>query len=112
MMVMNAVMPRGVGYRRLLFGLLPLAVLAAYLLGPTTRTTGQADGDFPEKKFEDFDKVTKGAKLHEGLFKLYRKDERLLAELQPHQLDRPFLCPISIARGVGMGGHTLNFGDQ
>jgi hypothetical protein len=98
--------------RRLLFGLLPVTVLTALLLTPLPRTTGQTDGDHSDKKFEDFDKVTKGAKLYEGLFKLYRKDDRLLAELQQGQLDRPFLCPISIARGIGMGGHTLNFGDQ
>ncbi len=98
--------------RRTLVGLLSLAVLAGFLLGPSPRSTVQADDEHHEKKFEDFDKVTKGAKVHEGLFKLYRKDDRLLAEILPYQLDKPFLCPISIARGIGMGGHTLNFGDQ
>src|SRR5207249_10175456 len=34
------------------------------------------------------------------------------AKLKPMQLDRPFLCPIAIARGLGMGGHTLNFDEQ
>src|SRR5205085_3247608 len=66
----------------------------------------------PEKKFEDFDKVVKGAKEHEGLFKLYHKEDRLYAELRPDQLDKPLLCPIAIARGLGMGGHTLNFDEQ
>ncbi len=98
--------------RRLLTAWLPLAVLTVFLLGPTRPSSGQPDGDHPEKKFEDFDKVTKGAKLYEGLFKLYRKEDRLLAELLPHQLEKPYLCPISIARGVGMGGHTLNFDEQ
>ena len=28
------------------------------------------------------------------------------------QFDKPFLCPIAIARGVGMGGYTLNFDEQ
>src|SRR4051812_43953408 len=97
--------------RRLLFGFLPLALLAGFLLGPSARSVGQAEDEHPEKKFEDFEKVTKGAKVYEGLFKLYRKDDRLLAEIQPHQLEKPFLCPISIARGIGLGGHTLNFGD-
>src|SRR5207248_908254 len=65
-----------------------------------------------EKKFEDFDKLVKGAKEYDGLFKLHRKEDKLYAELKPMQLDRPFLCPIAIARGLGMGGHTLNFDEQ
>jgi hypothetical protein len=67
---------------------------------------------FGGKKFEDFDKVVKGAKEFDGLFKLYRKEDKLYAELKPIQLNRPFLCPIAIARGLGMGGHTLNFDEQ
>ena len=41
-----------------------------------------AAGANPEKKFEDFDKVVKGAKEYEGLFKLYQKDEHLYAEIR------------------------------
>ena len=48
--------------------------------------TVQAQAD-SEKKFEDFDKLVKGAKEYDGLFKLYHKDDRLYAEIQPHQLD-------------------------
>lgn len=70
----------------------------------------------PEKKFEDFDKVVKGAKEYEGLFRLYRKtvgvDEHLYAEILPQQFEQPFLSPIAIARGMGVGGHTLNFDEQ
>jgi hypothetical protein len=66
----------------------------------------------PEKKFPDFDKVLKGAKEIDGLFKLYQKDEHLYAEIKPAQLNRPLLCPMAIARGMGMGGYTLNFEEQ
>jgi len=66
----------------------------------------------PEKKFEDFDKVVKGARETEGLFRLHRKDDHLYAELQPTQLEKPYLMPISIARGSGLGGFTLNFDEQ
>src|SRR5262245_51551176 len=66
----------------------------------------------PEKKYEDVDTVVKGAKEYEGMFRLYRKEDRVYAEIPLHLLDRPLLCPISIARGVRMGGHTLNFGEQ
>lgn len=71
-----------------------------------------ATGQQPEKKYEDFDKVTKGAKEYEGLFKLYHKEDHLFAEIQPSQFDQPLLLPIAIARGMGMGGHTLNFEEQ
>jgi hypothetical protein len=66
----------------------------------------------PVKKFEDFDKVIAGAKEHDGLFKLYQKDENLYAEIRHDQLGKGFLCPIAIAKGAGMGGSTLNFDEQ
>ncbi len=68
--------------------------------------------DLPEKKFPDFDKLVKGAKEYDGLFKLFHKDDHLYAEIKPTQLNHPFLCPIAIARGMGMGGMTLNFEEQ
>jgi hypothetical protein len=74
---------------------------------PTTPPTVGA-----EKKFEDFDKVVKGAKEYDGLFKLYHKDEHLYAEIRPEQLEKPLLCPIAVAQGAGMGGTTLNADDQ
>ncbi len=70
----------------------------------------QAGG--PEHKFEDFDKTVKGAKEIDGLFKMYRKGNDLLAEIKPNQLDQPFLLPIAIARGSGLGGFTMNFDEQ
>ena len=98
--------------RRLLFGLVSLAALACLLFSPLTRSTGQMEGDSHEKKFEDFDKVVKGAKEYDGLFKLYQKDENLYLEIRPEQFNKPLLCPIAIARGMGLGGYTLNFDEQ
>jgi hypothetical protein len=64
-------------------------------------------------KFEDFDKVVAGAKTYEGLFKLYQKEDTVYAELQPMQLDRPFLCAISLAAGgMDQAGWTLNGDEQ
>ena len=64
-------------------------------------------------KFEDFDKVVAGAKTYDGLIKLYQKDDHLFAELQPHQLDHPYLCAISLARGgMDQAGWILNFEEQ
>jgi hypothetical protein len=70
------------------------------------------DGHEPEKKFRDFSEVTKGSEAIDGLFKLHRKDEHLYAEIPPPQFDQPLLAPINIARGMGMAGQPLNFGDQ
>src|SRR5690349_4116606 len=89
--------------------LLLLAVLGSALLAGHTRAQPSAGGP---KKFEDFETVVKGAKVYDGLFKLHLKEGNLFAELKPTQLNRPYLCPISIARGLGMGGHTLNFDEQ
>jgi hypothetical protein len=107
---------KGSNMRRSLLIVLGMVALTAGLfvsrpfLIPTAANPTQA-ADLA-KKFEEFDKAVKGAKEYEGLFKLYHKDENLYAEIQPHQLEQPFLCPISIARGNGMGGMTLNFDEQ
>jgi hypothetical protein len=67
----------------------------------------------PPPKFPEFDKVVAGAKVYDGLFKLYQKDEHLFAEIQPFQLDRNFLATASLARGgMDQAGHTLNFDEQ
>ncbi|HZY85863.1 MAG TPA: DUF5117 domain-containing protein, partial [Gemmataceae bacterium] len=96
--------------KRLLLAAIPLTGLALALCGHAAPPNAPADA--PEKKFEDFDKVVKGAKEHDGLFRLYLKDDRLYAEIRPEQFDKPFLCPIAIARGMGLGGSTLNFDEQ
>jgi hypothetical protein len=98
--------------KRLMLRLVPLSALLLCLVGHTTPTAGQSTDDTSEKKYEDFDKLTKGAKFYDGLFKLHQKDDNLFAEIRQDQLDKPFLCPIAIARGLGMGGHTLNFDEQ
>src|SRR5882724_4908135 len=57
--------------------------------------------DFPlDKKYEDFTKLMTGSHEYDGLFKLHLKEDRLYAEIMPHQFDRPLLCPIAVARGM------------
>jgi hypothetical protein len=68
--------------------------------------------DDSEKKFRDFNEVTKGAEKIDGLFTLHRKDDHLYAEIKNHQFDQPLLAPIAIARGMEMAGQPLNFGDE
>src|SRR5262249_49765571 len=69
-------------------------------------------GQPPEKKFEDFDRVVKGTRELEGLFHLYTRDDAVFMEIRSDQFDKPFLCPIAIAHGLGMGGETLNTDSQ
>jgi len=68
--------------------------------------------DVPEKKFPDFATVVKGAKVYDGLFTLHQKDDHVFAEILPFQFDKPYLVPMAIAKGAGVGGTTLNFGDE
>src|SRR5262249_30176778 len=100
--------------RRYWLQLLFVGALALASVGHTGRSTGQipfGPHDTP-RRFPEFDSVVKGAKEHDGLFKLYHKDDQVFAEIKPDQLNRPYLCPIAIARGRAQGGHTLNNSDQ
>jgi Met-zincin/Domain of unknown function (DUF5117) len=100
--------------------------LAVGLLIATSHTSGQvpsgavvvqygdgATGPMgPEVRGSEFAMATRGAKEFDGLFKLYQKDDRVLMEIRPDQLGKPVICPIAVAKGGGMGGHTLNFDEQ
>jgi hypothetical protein len=77
---------------------------------PPIASPGGLDGS--DTKFEPFDKIVKGAKEYDGFLKLYHKGEHLYAEIRPDQLERPFLLPIAVARGGGLGGFTMNFDEQ
>jgi hypothetical protein len=73
-------------------------------------TGSRRSGD--EKKYRDFNDVTKGAGKHEGLFTLHEKDDHLYAEIRQNQFDQPLLAPIMIARGMAMAGQPLNNDDE
>lgn len=79
-----------------------LPIVAQEAAQTTTPTTQEAPAK-KKKEFEDFSKVTEDSKSYEGFFKLYQKKENLYCEIQPSQLDKPFLCMISVARGLGQG---------
>jgi hypothetical protein len=70
---------------------------------PSNRTS-DADSDAP--KLEAFDKVVKNAQKLEGLFTLYRQKNsgKLFAEISPTQLNRNFLCTITLESAVGEFG--------
>ncbi len=89
-----------------------LAALVAVSGGHGQGPLPMSPVDVPEKKFPDFATVVKGAKVYDGLFTLHHKDEHLFAEILPFQFDKPFLVPMAIAKGAGVGGTTLNFGEE
>ncbi len=75
------------------------AVLAALL---ATSTPARADDESAKKESQDsFTKLTKDAKRHDGLLPLYRKEDKLYAEIPQRLLDKEFFVTISIARGIG-----------
>lgn len=90
----------------------PLALIAVVAMATALVAQAPAPEDAPEKKFGDFQKLVRGAKEFEGLFRLYLKDDHVYMEIQPHQFNRPLLAPMSIASGLGMGGDTLNMDEQ
>jgi hypothetical protein len=65
-----------------------------------------------DKPFKAWKEVTKDAETVPGFFTLYKKRENLYLEIQPAQLDKPFLGIFSFARGIGshfiLGGLPLN----
>jgi hypothetical protein len=63
-------------------------------------------------RFGDFNTLVRGAKVYDGLYKLHHKDDHLYMEIPQQKLNQPFLCPIAVARGGGLGGYTLNFDEQ
>src|SRR5258707_6922545 len=65
-----------------------------------------------DPRIAEFANLTRGAKVYDGMFKLYQKDENVYMEIPQHHLGKPVLCPIAVARGAGMGGMTLNFDEQ
>src|SRR5688572_26305166 len=90
----------------------PMTRVLACLAALALVTTAHAQPPTPPK-FEEFDKVIAGARTHEGLFKLHQKEDHVYAELQPFQLDRPYLCSISLARGgMFQAGWILNSDEQ
>ena len=76
-----------------------LPIFAQEAVKPATQETPTKS----KKEFPDFSKVIEDSKSYEGFFRLYEKKENLYCEIQPSQLDQPFLCMISLARGLGRG---------
>lgn len=73
------------------------------LIAQEEKSSTQQTATKEKKEYEDFNKVTEDSKSYQGFFKLYEKKENLYCEILPSQINKPFLCMISIARGIGSG---------
>ncbi len=82
----------------------------------TAAPAAAAAAPVPRPKYPPFSEATKDFVPIDGLIKLHRKDNRLLAELPSSHLNRDFIVLTSIARGIGegmlLGGMTWGFGDD
>jgi hypothetical protein len=88
---------------------LALAGMAGAVAAPQTASAQEAKKPSKFRKFAD---VTSDAKKIEGLFDLYHDNQHLYANLGGGDFDRPFLAPMSIARGAASAGMALNFDEQ
>jgi hypothetical protein len=105
--------------RNVLITALSAAGLALGWLSLATPATAQIPGSGQPAglgqeppRFPDFNTVMRGAKEHDGFFKLHQKDDLLYCEILPQQFNQPWICSISVARGGGLGGHMLNFQEE
>ncbi|MBE9164889.1 MULTISPECIES: zinc-dependent metalloprotease [Microcoleaceae] len=59
-----------------------------------------------QQDLQPFDQVVKDAQKLEGLFTLYRNQatNKVYLEITPQQLDKKFLCFVTLASGLGEGG--------
>ena len=80
-----------------------LTVIIGYCFPVFAQSAAQETSSTKKKEFGDFNKVTEDSKSYEGFFKLHQKKGNLYCEIQPSQLDKPFLCMTSVARGIGRG---------
>ena len=83
--------------------------------GPTAASAGESRGDSKSSK-PPFAVALKDAVKVNGLVPLWRKDDKVYAELTDSMLGREFFVLISIARGIGdsmlLGGMSLGFGND
>lgn len=70
----------------------------------------------PASKYPPFAEVVKEANQVNGLFTVYQKGNKLMAEIPSGHLNRDFIVLISIAKGIGqqplLGGMSWGFGDD
>ncbi|MFT3882080.1 MAG: zinc-dependent metalloprotease [Gemmatales bacterium] len=109
-----------VSRKRLFRGMLLSTFFSAVTLSPATAQVPDPPVAFEgpdgmrriDPRIAEFASISRGAKVQEGLFKTYHKDENVYIELLPHHFNKQLLCPIAIAKGAAMAGTTLNSDEQ
>lgn len=76
---------------------------------PSVENIASAETLFKESKKEDFRRfreVVRDADRREGLFTVYRNEEdgETYLELKPHQLNKNYLCTVTLESGIGESG--------
>jgi hypothetical protein len=82
------------------------AAPAAAASAPTAASgaaSGAADKPDPSAP-KPFAEVIKGAKVEQGLFPVWRKDDKVWIEIAKNQLNKPFLFTVNVASSVGERG--------
>ena len=60
-----------------------------------------------------FAEVIKGAKVDEGLFPIWRKDEKVWLEIPPAMMNKPFMFTVNVAQSIGERGlYASQMGDK
>ena len=96
----------------------PGEAIAAESGGASSGGSSSSSSSTSKPKYPPHTEVLKEFKAVDGLIKLYHKDNHVLAELSPSQLNRDFIVLISIAKGIGerdtmlLAGMSWNFGDD
>ncbi|MGC3969061.1 MAG: DUF5118 domain-containing protein [Pirellulales bacterium] len=84
--------------------------------GKSAPSSAGAKPSGPASKYPPHTDVLKDFTPVDGLIRLYRKENRLLAELDSSAMNRDLIVLISIARGIGegqlLGGMSWGFGDD
>jgi hypothetical protein len=82
----------------------------------TPKPAAETPAEKPKPKYPPYAELLKDTQKLEGLVTLHKKDDTLLAEIGPRQLDRDYIVLITIARGIGqapiLGGFSWGFGDD
>jgi hypothetical protein len=68
---------------------------------PAKQGSGPQQG--PKKDEPAFDEVIKDHQKIEGLFTVWKKDDRYLMELKPDQMDKSFMVSVTRETGIGQG---------
>ena len=89
-----------------------MLAIVLFLLTVALDCSIAAEIEKPKRKYREFAEVTKGAKKHDGLFRMYEVDDHLYAEIRSNQFQQMYIAPIAIARGMASAGTPLNFGDE